>query len=183
MLLSFNHPQNPSHGKGGIEPVLASCANHLEESCRINETIEKRALNESADQIRVLWAYNKGRCLGDAWLISSVIDIVQAEAAAVAIGPLKVVKKRPHKISCEKGRGEELGVHDQTQQHRAHKLWRHGNFWMVQIESTFEVGALVQGGFHRRHVIMQILNSGDKSARMSMKNIEWKNKSNVTHLK
>ena len=117
MLLSINHPQNHSHGKGGIEPVLASCANHLEESCRINETIEKRALNESADQIRVLWAYSKGRCLGDAWLISSVIDIVQAEAAAVAIGPLKVVKKRPHKISCEKERGEELEVHDQTQQH------------------------------------------------------------------
>ena len=50
-------------------------------------------------------------------MISSVIDIVQAEAAAVAIGPLKVVKKRPHKVSCEKERGEELGVHDQTQQH------------------------------------------------------------------
>ena len=50
-------------------------------------------------------------------MISSVIDIVQAEAAAVAVGPLKVVKKRPHKRSCEKERGEELEVHDQTQQH------------------------------------------------------------------
>jgi hypothetical protein len=54
MLLSFNHPNNPSHGKGGVEPVLASCANHLVESCRIYETIEKRTLDESADQIRVL---------------------------------------------------------------------------------------------------------------------------------
>ena len=47
-------------------------------------------------------------------MISSVIDIVQAEAAAVAIGPLKVVKKRPNKVSWERERGEELGAHDQT---------------------------------------------------------------------
>ena len=50
-------------------------------------------------------------------MIGSVIDIVQPEAAAVAVGPLKVVKKRPNKVSWERERGEELGAHDQTQQH------------------------------------------------------------------
>lgn len=50
-------------------------------------------------------------------MISSVIDIVQAEAAAVAIGPLEVVKKGPNEIPWVRESGEELGVHDQTRQH------------------------------------------------------------------
>jgi hypothetical protein len=50
-------------------------------------------------------------------LISSVIDIVQAEAASVAIGPLEVVKKGPNEIPWERESGEELGAHEQTQQH------------------------------------------------------------------
>ncbi len=42
-------------------------------------------------------------------MISSVIDIVQAEAAAVAVGPLKVVKKGPNKVSWERERGKGTG--------------------------------------------------------------------------
>jgi hypothetical protein len=70
---------------------------------------------------------------------------VQAEAAAAAIGPPQVVKKRPNQISCETERGEELGVHDQTQQHV------HTSYDGTEISEWFKLNPplrFAQGGFH-----------------------------------
>jgi len=73
MLLSINHPQNPSHGKGGIEPVSAAASSsssmYLQSSLiGINEARIGRQQNSSFIREKAVSAANGVTFLSEAAL-------------------------------------------------------------------------------------------------------------------